>query len=152
MSYSDSHVHLDSYPPEKLKLVFDQMKAKQVELVLNVGSTLESSEKVVKMAHEYRNVRAAVGIHPGMAVPLTADIKKHLEELSIKSEVVAIGEIGIEYHGPDGRPKSNINIKMQEELFLYQLSLAGNAHLPVDIHYSMDAQEEILEILSRKKD
>lgn len=149
MVYSDSHSHLDSYPPENLESVFAQMNAKHVDLVLNVGTNLKTSENAIRIAHIHDNVFAAVGIHPGMAVSLSSDIKAKLEELTSKPKVVALGEIGIEYHGPGGRPLSNMEI--QKELFIYQLSIARNIHLPVNIHYSMDAQADIIEIIHHEK-
>ena len=151
MVYSDSHSHMHSYPTEKLESVLNEMKAKHVDLVLNVGMTLETSQETVNMAQKHSNLPAAVGIHPGMAVPLTEDVKKRLEELSSKPRVVAFGEIGIEYLGLDGRPIPISNIEIQKELFLYQVFLAKNAHLPVNIHYSMDAQDDIVAILRREK-
>ena len=149
MAFSDSHVHLNSYPQDKLESIFNQMKLKQVELVLNVGVTLKSFDEMTKMARDHEGVLLAVGIHPGRAMPLNTDVKKQLEELSLKPGIVAFGEIGVEYHGPDGSPTSKSKIDIQKEVFLYQLSLAKNMRLPVDIHYSMDAQDYIINIFRR---
>lgn len=149
MIYSDSHCHLDSYPPEKLETVLNRMKEEQVEFVVSVSMTPETCEEAVDLARTYENVYAAVGIHPGLAKPLSSKEKRRLEELCDQPGVVALGEIGIEYSGPDGRPMSNIEV--QKEIFNYELSLAGNARLPIDIHYSMDAQEDIIKIIRQEK-
>ena len=69
MAFSDSHVHLNSYPQDKLESIFNQMKLKQVELVLNVGVTLKSFDEMTKMAQDHDGVLLAVGIHPGRAGP-----------------------------------------------------------------------------------
>jgi TatD DNase family protein len=145
MVYSDSHAHLDSYPPEELAVVLDQMKAKKVNLVLNVSINLAASEEAILLAQSHDEVLAAIGIHPGEAVPLTESLRKYLYELSGQQRVVAFGEIGLDY----GRPTADR--EMQQELLIYQLSLARNAHLPVDIHYSMNAHQDIMEILRREK-
>jgi TatD DNase family protein len=75
------------------------------------------------MAHSYKGVLLAVGIHPARAIPLTDEEKKQLEELTTKPGIAAFGEIGVEYHGPDGTPTPIPKIEMQKELFLYQLLL-----------------------------
>lgn len=151
MAYSDSHVHLNSYPQNKLQSIFNEMEAKQVELVLNMGVTLENFEETAKIAKMHKGVLLAVGMHPARAIPLTTEVKKHIEEVSTKPGVVAFGEIGVEYHGPNGHPTPRPKIEIQKELFLYQISLARNAHLPVDIHYSMDAQDYIIDTLRSDK-
>jgi len=145
MVYSDSHAHLDSFPQEELDLIFAQMKAKQVELVLNVSINLLTSAEAIKIAQKYSNVYAAVGIHPGETIPLTAEIKKSLEELSGQQRVVGFGEIGLMYGQSTG------TTEQQQELFGYQLSLANNLHLPIDIHYSNNSHRDIVGIVKKAK-
>lgn len=145
MVYSDSHSHLDSYPQEDLDIVFAQMKEKNVALVLNVSINRLTSEESVKLARAYDNVFAAIGIHPGEAISPAQDVKTHLEELCKRDRVVAIGEVGLEY----GRPGADRVV--QKELFTYQFTLAGRMNLPVDIHYSLDAHQDIMEIIRKEK-
>jgi TatD DNase family protein len=145
MSYSDSHVHLDSFPPKDLEIVFSQMKAKNVSLVLNVSINLRTSEEAVKLAQQYPSVYAAIGIHPGEALALTPEIKKTLEELSGRPRVVAFGEIGLMYGRSTGTKEE------QQALFAYQLSLAKNTRKPVDIHYSYDSHKDIIAMIKKEK-
>lgn len=121
------------------------MKVKNVVLVLNVSISLETSEETIKLAQSHDNVMAAIGIHPEEAIPLTQDVKKHLDELSRRKRVAAFSEIGLEY----GRPKANK--EMQKELLTYQLYLARNAHLSVDIQYSSNAHQDIIDIIKKEK-
>jgi TatD DNase family protein len=146
MVYSDSHCHLDSYPEQELKEVLAQMKFGQVGLSLTVSINLDTSQEAVGLAEQYENIYAAVGIHPGEAVPLTLEMRRQLGELITKPHVKAVGEIGLDLLR--GREK----LEMQKELFSYQVSLAKQAGLPIDIHYSQDAHQLILDLLRRQKD
>ena len=145
MAFSDSHCHLDSYTSDDLTTVFSQMKAKQVSLVLSVSISLETSEEVVKIAQSHTNVLAAIGIHPGEAIPLTERVRKRLLRISGEKQVVALGEIGLDYQHSAG------NRDMQKELFIYQLGLAKHVQKPVDIHYSRDAHQDIINILKKER-
>jgi len=145
MSYSDSHVHLDSFPQEDLDIVFAAMKAKKVSLVMNVAINLQTSEDAIKLAQKYKAVYAAIGIHPGEAMALTPEIKKRLEELSGQPRVVAFGEIGLSYGRSTGSKEE------QQALFAYQLSLAKNTRKPVDIHYSYDSHKDIIAMIKKEK-
>lgn len=145
MVFSDSHCHLDSYLPGELAIVFAQMKAANVDIVLSVSINLETSVEAVRIAQSHDSVLAAVGIHPGEAVPLTKDVRKHLDELVGSKRVAAVGEIGLDYaHG-------RVDQEMQKELFKYQLSLAKDVHLPVNIHHSPDAHRDVIDIIKGEK-
>jgi TatD DNase family protein len=145
VGYSDSHVHLDSYSAEALQKALAGMKEKNVSLVLNVSINLATSAEAIKLAQTYSSIYAAVGIHPGETVPLTAEVKKKLEELSGQKRVVALGEIGLMYERSTGTKEE------QQQLFQYQLSLANNLHIPIDIHYSNDAHQDIIRMCKEAK-
>jgi TatD DNase family protein len=143
--YSDSHVHLDSYSAEALQKALAGMKEKNVSLVLNVSISLATCAEAIKLAHTYNSIYAAVGIHPGETIPLTADVKKKLEELSGQKRVVAFGEVGLMYERSTGTKEQ------QQQLLQYQLSLASNLHKPIDIHYSNDAHQDIIRMCKEAK-
>ena len=126
------------------------MKAKHVDLVLNVGMTLETSQETVNMAQKYSNLPAAIGISPGMAVPLTMDVKKSLEELSSKPRVMAFGEIGIDTRG---LTVVLFHIQYRDTKgAIFIPGVFGKKRTPAgNIHYSMDAQDEIVAIVRREK-
>jgi len=138
VGYSDSHAHLDSYPTEELKKVLAKMKGQNVTLVLNESINLLTSAESIKIAQANDAVYAAVGIHPGEAIPLTAEVKKKLEELSGQKKVVAFGEIGLNYGSSTGSNEE------QKQLLLYQVSLANNLHIPIDVHCSYGAYKECI--------
>ena len=98
----------------------------------------------VKLAHEYDNVFATIGIHPEHAGTNPADYIT--DEILSDPRVLAVGEIGLDYHemATDTRAA-------QIELFERQLEMARRAKLPVAIH-TRDAESDTVEILSRYPD
>ena len=148
IGFSDSHCHLDSYPPDQLDAVLGEMEAKCVDIVLNPSISLETSETVLEIAEAHRHVRAAVGIHPGEATPLTEDTRERLEALTKSERVVAVGEIGLDYGPRPGRKEARtVDKRAQKDLLRYELALAKARDLPVNIHYSLDAHPDIMAIL-----
>ncbi len=130
IGYSDSHAHLDSFPEEDLKKLLARMKEKNVTLVLNESINLLTSAESIRIAQANDGIYAAIGIHPGEAIPLTADIKKKLEELSGQKKVVGFGEIGLMSGDYD---------EEQKKLLEYQVALARNLDYMLDIHCGTDA-------------
>lgn len=128
MVFSDSHCHLDRYQPELLAEVLEQARVKEVDIIVSMGMTLESSAETVRLAQSGEGVLAGVGIHPWNAVPPTDEVRRQLDELARREQVVAIGEIGLDYaRSPETR-------EIQKELLIYELSLARETGLPVNIH------------------
>lgn len=125
---SDSHCHLDGFGPAALVEVLKQARANHVEIIVCMGKTMEASATNVRLANSHDGVHAAVGIHPWDAVSLTDDLRSRLRELVKSKGVVAIGEIGLDYvRKPETR-------EVQQELLAYQLSLAHETGLPVNVH------------------
>ena len=140
MTYSDSHCHLDGYEPERLATVLDQARSKQVDIIVSMGMDLESSAATIGLAGSHPEVLAAVGIHPWNAVPPTRELCTRLRELAGAEGVVALGEIGLDY------ARSPETKEAQKELLTYELSLARQLGLPVNIH-CREAHEDMMEIL-----
>ena len=143
MSFSDSHCHLDSSQPELLAKVVEQARAKNVDIIGSMGMTLESSTETVRLTQSYQEILAAVGIHPWNAVPPTDEVRRHLYQLTGREHVVAIGEIGLDY------ARSPQTKEIQKELLRYELSLAQESGLPVNIH-CREAHQEMMDILRQE--
>ena len=141
LGYSDSHAHLDSYPVEELKKIIARMKEQNVSLVLNVSINLLTSAEAIKIAQANDGIYAAVGIHPGEAIPLTTEVKKRLEELSGQNKVVAFGEVGLNYGNSTGSNEE------QRQLLLFQKSLANNLKIPLNIHCNYEAYKDCISML-----
>ena len=113
-----------------------------VELILNPGCDLKSSQTAVELAERFPFVYAAVGVHPEECADWNAehDIPV-LEALAQNPKVRAIGEIGLDYHWPENPPR-----ELQQQVFHAQLDLAEKLNLPVIVH-DRDAHHDCLEIV-----
>ena len=145
MVFSDSHCHLDKYRPELLAEVLEQARVKGVDIIVSIGETLESSAEAVHLAQSHEEILAGVGIHPWNAIPPTDDVRRDLYELAKREHVVAIGEIGLDYAR---NPQTK---EIQKELLIYELSLAREIGLPVNIH-CREAHQDMMDILRKETD
>ena len=137
MEYFDSHAHYndgrftEEYPGGADAAIRDAYGL-GIRYILNAGTNPDTSRESIALAEQYPFMYAAVGLHPedAMHVP-DSDIPHVLADirtLAAHSKVVAIGEIGLDYHwDPDGRER-------QIRLFDAQLSLAEELSLPVIVH------------------
>lgn len=142
----DTHTHLnDAKFAEDCESVIARAQEAGVTRMINMGDTLASSERAVTLAEAHAGLYAGVGIHPEEAFEMTAREDDILAAWAAKPEVVAIGEIGLDYYwekDPDKR-------RLQQRIFIRQLDLARQLHLPVCIH-DRDAHGDTLAILKRE--
>lgn len=137
----DTHVHLsDAQFKEDIDAVVRRARLSGVNAMINVGADLTSSQLAVKQAQQYNDVYAAVGIHPHDARHSDVVTMQKLVELASKHQVVAWGEIGLDYHY-DLSPRL-----VQQEVFAEQLELAYKLRLPVIIH-DREAHQDVWSIL-----
>jgi len=138
----DAHTHLNDPRLEpNVEALLARMQEAGVQSALVVGYDVASSERAVSLARQYPDVlRAAVGVHPHESRDFDAAAAAALEELASQPEVVAIGEIGLDFHY-DFSPRD-----AQRDAFRRQLELAARLGLPVVIH-EREAVEEVLAIL-----
>ncbi len=142
--FVDSHAHIDG---EEFDADRDEVVARAreagVRAILNVGTGDPHGgnfERAVAAAERYEGVYAAVGVHPHDAKLYTEAAERLVLEFVRGRRVVAVGEIGLDYHY-DNSPRD-----VQREVFARQLRLAREEGLPVIIH-SREADGETLEIL-----
>lgn len=145
MGIFDTHAHYykENFGGELEQLLAD-LPSKNVEKVLAVGCDLQSSEEEIALAAKYGYIYAAAGIHPEHAADVPEDWESRLEALLQKNKVIALGEIGLDYHYPEP-PKD-----VQKAVFVRQLEIAKSFEMPVVIH-SRDASGDTLEILREYK-
>lgn len=142
----DSHAHLDKEDFDlDREYIIEHLETNGIELVVNVGADMESSRESVKLADKYHNIYAAIGVHPHSAKDMTEDCLEELEKLSKNPKVVALGEIGLDYHY-DYSPRD-----IQKKVFRDQIKLAKKLDLPIVVH-SRQADEDTLEILKEEKE
>lgn len=138
----DSHAHYDdtAFDTDRDELLCS-LPSRGVGAVINAATDPESSEKCIRMAHTYPYLYAAVGIHPEAVGRATDDWLTLIARLARQRKVVAIGEIGLDYHYDDAAPRD-----VQRQWFCRQLALAKEMNLPVIVH-DRDAHEDVLELL-----
>lgn len=138
----DSHAHIEAglFAKDRDQVVSRAREA-GVGAVVNVGSDLRSSQASIRLAERYGELHAAVGFHPHNAAKLADGDLDKLAQLAQHPKVVAIGEIGLDFH-------RNLSPReAQVEAFKKQLELADRLGMPVIIH-SRNAQDEVLSILT----
>ena len=141
----DSHVHLDdaAFTKDREQVVaFAQQLG--VKWMLNPGADLPSSVQAVALADSYPCIYAAVGVHPHDAQGVPDNYLEQLADLARHSKVVAIGEIGLDYHY-DYSPRAK-----QQEVFRQQLRLAIKLGKPIIVH-EREAPADTLQILREEE-
>lgn len=137
----DAHSHLnDPQLSTQLDAVLARMREADVSGALVIGTDVQSSRDAVQLARDYPELRAAVAMHPHDSKNLDDAALTELAELARRPEVVAYGEIGLDFHY-DHSPRD-----VQREAFRRQLRLARALNLPVIIH-ERAAVEEVMAIL-----
>ena len=141
----DTHAHYDdSAYDEDRDILIEEMKKQGVQRILNASSDAQSVKDTIQIVDRYPHFYGAVGIHPSEIEELK---QSFLDELLLQSrhqKIVAIGEIGLDYHYPT--PKK----ELQKQWFGWQLDLCEETKLPVIIH-SREACEDTLDILQPRK-
>lgn len=141
----DSHAHLDSAKFEgERDAIIERAKAAGLSLIMNPGADYESSVKAVELSEKYDMVYAAVGIHPHDASSMDEMMLSLLKALARKKKVMAIGEIGLDYHY-DYSPRD-----VQQKVFIDQIRLAKSLKLPIIIH-DREANDDMLRILKEEE-
>lgn len=137
----DSHAHYDD---EQFDADRDDVIRKAVEAgvthIINPGSNLESSGFAIALSKKHHEVFAAVGVHPHDASSCDEKTLSRLEAMTGEEKVVAIGEIGLDYHY-DFSPR-----EVQKEWFSRQVALAAKLKLPVIIH-DRESHQDVLDIV-----
>jgi len=137
----DTHAHLtgSEYDEDRAEVIHRAHEA-GVGTIITVGTEMESTRESIALAEQYSGVRAIVGFHPHVADSVTrADIAT-LAEHARHPRVVAIGEIGLDFH------RDYSSRDKQRDALDWQLSLAAELGLPVVVH-CRDAHEEMVPVL-----
>jgi TatD DNase family protein len=141
--YFNSHTHLNSEQLfEHRDMYIHNALEKEVSLIVVAGYDLESSQRAVKIAHEYSFIYATVGISPNDCLNTSDDDLKRIEELLKDPRVVAVGEIGLDYYWDD------VPRDKQKDVFQKQIAIAKKHNKPIMIH-ARDAYEDTYDILKQ---
>lgn len=142
MPIFDSHAHYldDRFNDDREELLATLLNTTVCGIIEN-GTDAATSRLAVELAHRHEKLWAAVGIHPGEAAEAVPQDLAVLEALAADKKVVAIGEIGLDYHYDDACPRD-----VQQHWFRSQLELANRLALPVVVH-DREAHEDTLRFL-----
>ena len=155
--FIDTHCHLNFEAfTDDLPQVIERAKDRGVMKIIVPGTDVASSARAVEIANTYDNCWAAVGVHPHHAkdpdLTVDADLKQQLKELATSDRVVAMGEIGLDYHVYRNSKYENTEItdelkQKQQELFLLQYELAHELNLSTILH-CREAQDDLIQTIS----
>jgi TatD DNase family protein len=141
----DTHAHYDDKKFDSDREDFLLMPQKYgVAGIVNVGGDLKSSRLGLDYSRKYRGVYCAVGVHPQEVHDLPDDYLDVLKELGSNEKVVAIGEIGLDFHLNSDSKREQI------KCFEEQLDLAARLNLPVIVH-SRDACQDTMAVLANAR-
>lgn len=137
----DTHAHYDDKAfDEDREELLGQMSASGIELIVNVGASMETSKATIELCNQYDFIYGAVGVHPNEVAELSEEKIAQLKEYTNHKKVLAVGEIGLDYYWDEPERET------QKKWFTRQLDLAKEVNLPIIIH-SRDAAKDTLDIL-----
>ncbi|TXC84993.1 YchF/TatD family DNA exonuclease [Metabacillus litoralis] len=140
----DTHAHLNAIQYEEdLEEVIQRALSENVTHIVVVGFDRQTITRAMELTNNYDMIYAAVGWHPVDAIDMTDEDLAWIKELSAHPKVVAIGEMGLDYHW-DKSPKD-----VQKDVFRKQIKLAKEVNLPIIIH-NRDATEDVVSILQEE--
>ena len=139
--FVDSHCHLSKEDYEDIDKVVNNAKNVGVNYLIASGYDIKHNEETIDITRKYDNVYLTLGYHPSEANVITDnDINNLKEQIKNNKKVIAIGEIGLDYHWEKD------NKEKQKELFKKQIELAKELNLPIIVH-SRDAFQDTYDIL-----
>ncbi len=141
--YIDTHAHLfDKQYELDLDEVILRAKQNKVDEIIIPATDISTTEQAIKIAEKYEGVFVACGVHPHETKAWDSSIIMELENLAKHPKVIAIGEIGLDYHY-DFSPK-----EIQIKAFQEQLELALTLDLPVIVH-NRESDADMKEIITK---
>jgi TatD DNase family protein len=139
----DSHCHLDFEPLlSNINEVLKNAKKNNIKSILTIGTSLESSKKVLEIVEKYENIYGAVGIHPNSTTNYLNDIDKLIDIKKKSKKILAFGETGLDYFYKRSERK--------DQIFSFEnhIEFAISEKVPVIIH-TRDANEDTISIIKK---
>ncbi len=143
MHFIDTHTHLSMLESE-VQAVLDRAEAVNILQMVNIGTNHEDHPVVLQTAQKfYPKVFCTLGVHPHDAKDYHL-AKDFLLKNLIHKEVIAVGEIGLDYY------YKNSSVEDQKKAFIEQIEISIDHNLPIEIH-TRDAEEDTIELLKTYK-
>ena len=141
VTWLDVHTHFNMLKTSTPQKALQQALEAGVEKMITIGTGPQDFEEVLSIAKAHQpHVYATLGVHPHEAMSFDESVERYLNENLKAPEVVAVGEIGLDYyykHSP---------IETQKKVFRRQLEISLKQDLPVEVH-TRDAEEDTVSIL-----
>ncbi|MBQ6511708.1 TatD family hydrolase [Methanobrevibacter sp.] len=137
----DTHCHIYYSEMENAEEIIRKAAENDIHVILN-GTDPQSNEEVLELAGKYENVHAALGYLYSFADEVTEEDICLLDEQLSSDNVIAVGEIGLDYY------HTKENKDRQKNLFEKMLDLAKKHDLPVIVH-SRKSMQDTFDILKR---
>jgi len=148
MKIFETHAHYDdeAFDRDRDSLLCEMLGASGIiDFIVNVGASWQGCVDSLKLADQYEKVYAAIGVHPSEVGELSEQDIEWLKNKAVShSKVLAIGEIGLDYH------YDTPSREVQKKWFIEQLKLAKQVCKPVIIH-SREACQDTIEILKQEQ-
>jgi TatD DNase family protein len=139
----DSHCHLDYEPLiSDINKIILNAKKNNVTNLLTIGTSLESSKKVLEIVEKYENVYGAIGIHPNSTTNNLSELNELVDIKKKSKKIIAFGETGLDYFYK--RSEKNDQIQSFEK----HIEFAISEKVPVIIH-TRDADEDTISIIKK---
>lgn len=134
-----SHINFDEYM-ENFDFLLDEMKQEQIEKVIIPGVEPSTFDEIIELCEKDEMLYCAVGVHPSEFETYNDDVEERIYKLCNNQKVVAIGEIGLDYHYcPETKEE-------QKAIMRKQLKVAEELQLPVLIH-DREAHQDCFDIV-----
>lgn len=148
MEYFDTHAHYDDEKFDNDREdVLEKIQNAGVTKCIDVGCNKKTSEKAIELAQKYDFMYAICGIHPSEVPSTEKELEQNIKEIKklviSNKKIVAIGEIGLDYH------YEGFSKEMQQKAFIEQIKLANELKLPISIH-TRDAIDDTIAIIRQE--
>lgn len=139
--FVDTHCHITRDDYNDIPFLINKIKEAGIEKIIVNGCDMKSNLEVLELIKKYDIVYGAIGFHPTELNGFVEDDLKWLEEHIDDEKIVAIGEIGLDYHYDD------TDRNKQKNIFKKQLEIAERHNKPIIVH-SRDAMQDTYDLLS----
>lgn len=138
----DTHCHLYKEYYEDLDLIINKIKDANIKAIIVNGCDMNSNLEVLELVKKYDIVYGALGFHPTELDEVNIDDLEWLEEHINDDKIVALGEIGLDYH------YDNTDKEKQQYFFKKQLDIANKYNKPIIVH-TRDSIQDTYDILEK---
>ena len=135
----DTHCHIFREYYDDVDDVIKRARDNNIGMIIVNGYNMESNREVLELVKKYDIVYGALGIQPEEIDDYTEENLKFIEKYINDDKIIAVGEIGLDYH-------YDIDKDRQKELFKKQLKIANKYNKPVIVH-SRDCIQDTYDIL-----